>query len=199
MNQNDILGFDVDGVLANFIRAFLCRAKELGYADRFPAHWTRWKAWLPCDVGDFLLVWRTIENDPEFWLGIEPLDDAYLGDLPVACYCTARPVPSEVTAAWLHMHASAYGFPAAPVYTVGPKESKLETLQRAGVTLFIDDKLETWQELNEGGIRCLLRDAMHNRRHEDGSPVDTVFNGEDLRIFDLGQVEEHLRTSAEAA
>ena len=86
-------------------------------------------------------------------------------DFDVKAYVTSRSIPSEVSAEWLHNH----GFPNAPVITVGSGNSKLSALNELGIDLFVDDKAETIEEINEAGIIGLLRDRLYNE-HADHLP-----------------------------
>lgn len=102
------------------------------------------------------------------------LDDFYLKlkmkthpeDIPFEpiAYVTARPVDSFITEEWLDV----CGFPAAPVYTVGVGQSKLDVLKKIGADIFVDDNYTTFRELNKNGICCYLMDAPHNQRYNVG-------------------------------
>lgn len=177
------ISFDVDGVLANFLDAFLQRAEVIGLGRHFPSHWTQVRQW--GFGGEFFKhVWKDVEKDYSFWFrAVTRHEDAYLGTnedpiVPIAAYITARPVPSKVTQAWLKR----FDFPQAPVITVGPGQSKLETCQRLGIDLMIDDKVSTWEELNANGVPCLLRTRPHNDRVEAG----------DMRLDYLWQLPEKI-------
>ena len=176
------IALDIDGVLANFSQAFILRGQKLGLAGGWPAHWTRWDSWFPDTAAKtFSEVWATVESDPHFWLyEVKKLDSAFV-DFPVAAYVTARPIPDELTASWL----GRMGFPEAPVVTVST--SKLAVLQSLGIDLFVDDKVETFEELNAAGLRCLLMTQPHNRSHDafvgDGA-------GTSHRIFCLSEVHD---------
>lgn len=148
------IGLDIDDVLADFIPAWCLRHnKEL------PTSW---------------LFDRDILQKFEEMRATGELDDFYLGlemktkpeDIPFepVVYVTARPVASEITAAWLDRH----GYPAAPVCTVGVGQSKADCLREHNVDIFIDDSFPNFKALNEAGICTYLFDSCHNQRHEVG-------------------------------
>lgn len=69
------IGFDVDGVLADFGSAFLDEIRAEFGADAvpkgyFPTTW-EWKDILKKD--DFSRVWRRINATKDWWLGLKPL------------------------------------------------------------------------------------------------------------------------------
>ena len=78
---------------------------------------------------------------------------------------TSRPVETSITIKWLEKH----GFPLRPVHTVPPNSSKLEVIKNAGVDIFVDDRFDTFRELNSNGVCCYLFDAPHNRRYNVGA------------------------------
>jgi hypothetical protein len=150
--QRRKIGLDVDEVLADFIGAMMLRFPEI---KTRPVYWN-----------DPLLSKRFSEvaNDIYFWMSI-PVKVNPLG-LPFEphCYITSRTVPSEVTMEWLDI----YGFPKAPVYTVGHNNSKLDIAKSSGIEIFVDDRFETFVELNKGGVCTYLMDAAHNQRYDVG-------------------------------
>lgn len=164
------IGLDVDGVLAIWPQAIIDKAATMGLAEHFPKNWRECHQWFFSDrIGD---VWKVIHDDEAFWLSIPYFIDAKTTlFFEPHCYVTARSVRSEVTEEWLRRN----GFPAAPVYTVGPTESKLPILTELGVDLFVDDKPETYDELNEAGLTTLLYDRPWNRRIRRRFPVIESF------------------------
>lgn len=164
--MNDI-GFDVDGVLAAYVQAFLDYVHMTGQApDTLPRSEVNILSW---DLNGHIDVWNRVrpqfEKNPFFWLGIRKYDSAQRvmkerGVQPAA-YVTARPICSDVTAYWL----KANGFPDAPVVTVDWKkpEEKLQVLRDLGITRFIDDRIGTADELHDAGIESYLLSCPHNR------------------------------------
>lgn len=80
------------------------------------------------------------------------------------CYVTARSVDEKLTKSWLLNN----GFPAAPVYSVGFGESKVEAIQQSGIDVFVDDSYCNYLEIRNAGIVCFLYDAPHNQRYNVG-------------------------------
>lgn len=156
---------DIDGVIADFSRAFQERAVEMGLTDevRLAHHWH-----FPFDDSK---VWNDIEESEgieSFYLdGIEP---RFNGDkLPVepVAYLTHRPCSTTTTERWLFRH----DFPYAPVHTV--EDSKVEAANRIAEDTdrpltFVDDKFSNFRDLNAAGHHCLLYDRPMNRKHDVG-------------------------------
>jgi hypothetical protein len=160
------ISYDIDGVLANFLNAFLETGRELGLGDELPDHWVLFDEWEIASPEVGAEIWSRIEGDNKWWMNIPPHEDAHIVT-PVHCYITSRSIPSKVSRAWLQYH----GFPPAPVHTVDVGNSKLKTTLEEGVDLHIDDKPATVRELNENGVDCLLRDRPVNRSDKDLDPV----------------------------
>ena len=70
----------------------------------------------------------------------------------------------EITKQWLDSN----GFPIADLYCVGHNESKVDVALKSGIDIFVDDKFENFQELNNAGICTFLMDASHNQRYNVG-------------------------------
>lgn len=162
--QIERVGLDCDGVLANFPQALIEKAAELGYADRFPAHWKDIDCWYIANGNcpdTFGLVWPHIKSDIDFWLKIKPLPFSGPLDFIPDCYITSRPVPSWVTEQWLAL----FHFPKAPVITVtDPKDKLVHALERK-LDLFVDDHYETIEYMREHGVEAVLYSAPYQRGH----------------------------------
>ncbi len=158
------IGLDIDGVLADFVGGFLREAQLAGMGDRFPKSAEEWVFHHPPDREAFDEIWEQIEGDRSFWLGLSPLMRP--SDIPFepALYCTARPIATEVTQAWLFAH----GFPPSPVSTVPYGHSKLHSLKTNKIEAFVDDNLGNYDEITKGGIVCYLWDTPANRHRTEG-------------------------------
>ena len=148
------IGLDIDEVLADWVGPWCALHKidmpNSWYFDR-----------------DIMNKFERMKEDGSlgpFYMGLPTRMDP--NDIPFEphCYVTSRPVPTELTEKWLDKH----GFPARPVHTVGLGESKLEVIKKSGIEVFVDDRFETFQELNNNGIVCYLMDTAHNRRYDVG-------------------------------
>lgn len=153
------IGLDVDGVLANFQRAVINKARVLGYS--FYDHYTEWTSWSAEQdyPKTFAEIWD--ELDDEFWLyEVPPIEKAHV-NFQVDAYFTARSlVPNGLTEAWLDMH----GFPEAPVYRVDESHEKEDHLMNEGIEIYVDDKPETVENLQRSeyeGLELLML-APHN-------------------------------------
>lgn len=104
-------GIDIDGVLANFIEAFIEHAKFMGFGKYFPATWEEWTAYDGPEDAKVLFdeLYKTLVNRPKFWLDINLLPNA-VEDMaklpPPTVYITARPIPASLTATWLALKLS---------------------------------------------------------------------------------------------
>lgn len=149
------IGLDIDGVLAAFSEGFL----EYFDLDRNPAkHWND-PRFRNADR------WKEIENNEEFWTGLDTLihpDDLLFEP---HCYITARSIPQEWTEKWLF---EINNFPKVPVITVGRGESKVEQAKLIGVEVFVDDAYHNFKELNDNGIFTYLLTRSHNEKYDVG-------------------------------
>jgi len=146
------IGLDIDDVLADLCGAYM---KKRGLQE--PKFWY-WSYGLDKDIEDQDAWEEFLLNLPR---KIEPED---LPFEPV-CYITSRTVPTSVTEQWIEKN----GFPCVPVITVGRGQSKVDAAKKQGVDVFVDDKYDTFMEMNANGICCYLMDASHNRRYDVGA------------------------------
>ena len=100
------------------------------------------------------------------WPAIEPGNE--LPFEPVA-YITARhdnDLSRQQTQDWLDRH----GFPDAElIMGANTGAMKVQYCLEQNIDLFVDDKFENYQALNNAGITCLLFDRPHNRKHNVGA------------------------------
>ena len=150
------IGLDIDGVLADFRKAW-----HSYYPDLPPNpsiyHFDN----------EIIQRFDDMENAgtlDDFFLSLEPLLKSE--DLPFEpiCYLTARPISSAITAQWLEKH----GFPQKEVITVGSRMSKVKAAKDAGIEIFIDDYYRNFKELNDGGVLTYLYSATWNVRYDVG-------------------------------
>ena len=150
------IGLDIDGVLADFTRAW----HEL-YPEVSPTP-TTW--YLDPKIGERFKAMREANTLDKFYLNIQPLINPE--DIPFEphCYITSRPVTREITEQWLNK----YGFPQKPVISLELRQSKVEAARNAGVDIFIDDFYDNFAELNNHGITTYLYTAPWNIGYDVG-------------------------------
>lgn len=146
------VGLDVDGPCADYEKHFL---EYLNLPKHLAEDW---------DDSRFVDNYPLIENDLHFWNTIPPTINGKLIFMPVAAYCTARPVTAMLTREWLKNN----GFPDATVFSVGHNGNKVKTLKAASVNLFLDDRPLNFEQLNDAGIDCLLVTRSHNKQYRAG-------------------------------
>lgn len=105
-----------------------------------------------------------LKLNKEFWTTM-PVK-AIASEIPFEphCYITSRNIPQEWSEQWIMEN----NLPMAPVYTVGPNKSKVETAIEAGVTIMVDDRMKNFIEFNNNGICCFLFDAPDNDQYNVG-------------------------------
>lgn len=157
---NKRVGLDVDGVLADFN---LAMDKLCGGAIGDPHDWNN-----PILGKKF----AEVKEDPNFWLGLEPMVKPQDIPFEATCYITSRSIDTKVTKEWLDKH----GFADAPVYSIGSGESKVETAKKANIDYFIDDYSKNFIELNNAGICTFLMDRSYNQRINAGYKRIKDFN-----------------------
>jgi len=145
------IGLDIDEVLADWVGHWTKHHKQ-----EIPENWNFDR--------DIKSKFESLQNDKDFWLSIPVKTNPK--DIPFEphCYITSRSIPKEWTEEWLDKN----GFPTLPVYSIGHGISKVETVKKSGVDIYVDDRFENFVQLNNAGICCFLFDAPHNRRYEVG-------------------------------
>lgn len=195
------LGFDVDGVLANFVSAYerLCitiTGKNLfGYEPGHPEavappcwDWPQHYGYTSEEVG---AVWDAIKQDESFNANLDPMDGA--DDLWVmgptieaqhrAYFITARVGPrvKQITERWLQQHC---GFKNPTVLIATDKGACAKAL---GLHAYIDDNADNVNRVvlaTEGTTDVYLLDAAYNRPGA-AAPVD-------VRVRRIAQLREML-------
>lgn len=152
------IGLDIDGVLADFGACFLDRAVEMGLIiqeeKELPlVHWNDYR---------FRENFETVTKDDEFWLTLEPIVEGRNLMFEPCVYITARNVDTSVTKAWLRK----WGFPTAPVETVGLGQSKLEALKKHRVEIFVEDNYGNWRDAMNAGVFSFLVTRGHNKKYD---------------------------------
>ena len=167
-----VFGMDVDGVCANFDKGIIhqMRQMDLRAPDEDEVREYGFGRWRTA----FEIAFNKVKYGANFWMQLEPYP-VVLPFIPVV-YVTARPIDSLVTWLWLNHH----GFPIAPVVTIVQGESKVDVLQRYGVTVYVEDRPDFFKEINSAGIKCYLMDRPWNQEVKAGK----------LRIKELREMAE---------
>jgi len=144
------VGLDLDGTIVNFSDGF---CKKAGIK-------TRNNNWY------FSYKWRAmreeLQNDVEFWLGLDPLVDATEMKFEASCYVTNRTIPIEISEQWLE----ANNFNCAPVYKTDG--NKADVLKSIGVDFFVDDSFTNFAQINNSGVFCYLISRPYNLKYNCG-------------------------------
>ena len=167
-------GYDIDGVLAHFVESAIERANVLGLGQHFPKTPKEWDTYNPVTSKKaWRALWNSIGQDVGFWSNIPVIDGIDPKKVDADIYVTSRGIPTWVTQKWLFDN----GFREAPVVTVRPRKidgvwtttSKIPTMLEFGIHIFLDDKHETFMEINYNcPTVCYLMDRPTNKREEDG-------------------------------
>ncbi len=150
------IGLDIDGVLADFARAWHELYNEI---NPRPTTW-----YFDPKIGKRFEAMRKANTLDEFYLNIQPL--IYPKEIPFEpyCYITSRPVKGEITEQWLKKN----GFPEKPVISLDIRQSKVEAARNVGVDIFVDDHIDNFIELNNGGVTTYLYTAPWNSEFDAG-------------------------------
>lgn len=146
---------DIDDVIFDFQKA---------YALKFNT--TQQKSWSKSNLMYKRL--NILSNDKDFWTNLPIKNKPNF--LPKG-FVSARSIYKTWTSESLRKNK----IPGrSRIFQVPWGKSKLEMLKELNCDIFIDDKVETFRELNKNGIFCLLMDASHNQK------VNTPY-----RVYDL--------------
>lgn len=103
---------------------------------------------------------KQLQKEKHFWLN---LDVKHHPNFQPSGFISARGIPKKWTVETLRK----YKIPGrSNVHQVHWGESKIKLLKEFKCDIFIDDKVETFEECHENGIFCLLMDAPHNKNYK---------------------------------
>lgn len=156
--MSKIIGVDVDGVLANFFKAYEDLIIDVSGVDKFgdsryphvfPRVWN-WPESYGYNKETMNQVWDEIKFSESFWLNMEPLPGAegFLNKLSQTdhevYFITDRPgIETQLqTTAWLEEH----GYPLPSV--IISRKGKGAVCDALSINYYIDDKVENIEDVN---------------------------------------------------
>jgi uncharacterized HAD superfamily protein len=177
------IGFDIDGVVADTMKAFIRVAGEefgINYIskEQITSYWIEECLPVPLDIIKSII--NRLLVDP-FGIELEPLPGAREVLMKLAAhgrltFVTARPAKEPIEA-WLVSLLSEVPREDIRVIATGHHLAKAEVLEELKLRYFIDDHLETCQDLHSRGIRTIVFDQPWNRGH---TPFLRISSWEDL-------------------
>jgi uncharacterized HAD superfamily protein len=163
------IGFDIDGVVADTMAAFVRVARdEFGIADvrmeQITSYWLEECLPIPNET-----VWAIIGRilDDPFGVGLEPIPGAREALLSLAVrgdltFVTARPSATSIEP-WLRCILPEVPCGDLTVIATGKHAAKARVLRELGLRYFLEDHLETCQDLCRMGIGAIVFDQPWNR------------------------------------
>jgi uncharacterized HAD superfamily protein len=165
------IGFDIDGVVADTMKAFIRVARDefgINYIskEQITSYWIEECLPIPLDIIKTII--NRLLADP-FGIELEPLPGAREALVRLAAhgrltFVTARPVKEPIEA-WLVSLLSDVPRGDIRVIATGQHSAKARVLEELKLKYFIDDHLETCQDLHKKGIRTIVFDQPWNRGH----------------------------------
>jgi uncharacterized HAD superfamily protein len=159
--ENLRIGLDIDGVLADFNNAAMLRF------DIKDPNW--WKYSYKFNSGE---IWKQLDVDKDFWLGLQPLTDPRYMPFEPTCYITSR-IHLDWTMEWLENN----GFATKPVLMAS--KNKSDIIKERNLDVFVDDKIEFYLDAKKLGIKSFLMDQPWNQRYDVGN--DRIISLNDLK------------------
>lgn len=147
VSTKPVVGLDLDDCVFDFRKA---------YADRFGKTSDYWNGSYEMQKN-----LETLKTDKDFWVNM-PLKNR--PTFEVDYYVTARDIPVE----WTMEAIAKNNLPTAKVYTMPWDASKIDTLKKLNISVFIDDKYQTFKECQNAGIFCYLMDSPSNQYYNVG-------------------------------
>jgi len=179
------IGFDIDGVLADFVTTYQRMFVQLTGTDLFKPgdntdppcwDWPQYRGYTDATVGK---VWAAIRQDPTFWLNLTPTRHVdtlklLLRDLErkhEVYFVTSR-VGARVkrqTEIWLVDHHVGYGRSADalfPTVLIVGSNAKGDVAKSLRLDCYIDDNYDNVQDVavKSPGTRTYLLNATYNRQ-----------------------------------
>jgi uncharacterized HAD superfamily protein len=163
------LAFDIDGVVADTMAVFVDLARDrYGLTHLTKEHLTSYNLYRCLDVDRETLdelICLTLDDEHTELIPPEPGAPKVLTELaeygPLR-FITARVWPESISR-WLHRTLSDVPGDRIQVIATGDPEAKLKVLRELGVQYFVEDRIETCEQLALDGVTPFLFDQPWNR------------------------------------
>ena len=187
---NKMFGFDIDGVVADTMAAFLRIAREdFGFQgitrEQITSYWLEECLPVPPDITGEII--SRILRDP-FGVRLEPISGAREALLEIGrrgplTFVTARPLGAPIEE-WLKAMLSGIPQERMRVIATGRHDAKAEVIRELGLRFFVEDHLETCKAIWRAGIATAVFDQPWNQGEV---PFPRVYSWEEvLRFVDTG-------------
>ena len=172
-----LIGFDIDGVVADTGGAFIRIARE-----KYGINSINLEDITSFEVIDCLNVDHRVVDEIFFHLlddplnaGLQPMEDAVsvlnrFADEAHLTFVTARPY-EEPIARWLEHFLRPAAIEKTRLVAMGEHDNKASYIKELGLKYFVDDRLQTCQMLAKDGITSFVYDQPWNR---NGHNLPTV-------------------------
>lgn len=157
-----LIGFDIDGVVADTVEAFLRLAKQRHGIDEFTAaHITEFDVAKCLPIAPTIIdaIFASLLEDP-IDADLKPMPDAVAVLTTISHYApltfiTARPLHQPI-ADWLKHILGPTTFSRSRLIAMGDHDNKAAYLNEMGLEFFVDDRAETCVSLKEQGFSPLV-------------------------------------------
>lgn len=163
------VGFDIDGVVADTMRAFIRIAREEYNIDTLhkgmiTSYWL--ERCLPIPEEVVLKIVHQLVHEP-LYVGLNPIQHAREALLAYAqrsplIFVTARPEQAPIHR-WLQELLPELPETHIQVIATGQHSAKALLLKDLGIETFIEDHLETCHQIHQAGIQALVFDQPWNQ------------------------------------
>ena len=172
-----LIGFDIDGVVADTGGAFIRIAGEqYGLYNISLDDITSFEVMDCLDVDRKIIeeIFSRLLDDP-LHAGLQPMEDAIsvlnrFADNAPLTFVTARPHKNPI-AHWLHHFLKPAAFENMRLVAMGEHDKKTSYIKDLGLEYFVDDRLQTCEKLAREGINPLVYNQPWNR---NGHNLPTV-------------------------
>jgi len=173
-----VIGFDIDGVVADTAGAFLRIAR-----DKYNINSLSLEDITRFEVEDCLDIERQIVDeifvsllDEPLGAGLQPMEDAMdvlhkFAAQASLTFVTARP-DKEPIAQWLQHFLKPGVYDDMRLIAMGEHDNKAGYIKNLGLQYFVDDRLQTCLMLADAGITPLVFNQPWNRHDHDLQTVD---------------------------